>query len=86
MSRSNPGETALANNQNRSENFATVNDIERSPDRQVLLNLVSEDTVLLKSFKGMESENRSFDSQSKVINDIGDIHEFYQERVLTDYK
>ena len=83
---SNSGETAKKISQNRSGNFATVNENERSSEKQILLNLISDDTILVKSYKQDENENNSFSSQSKVINDIGDIHEFYQNRVVNDYK
>jgi len=53
----------------------------------IWLNLVSDDTIMIKSQVGNYSEQLNSPTKtSQVVKDIGDIHEFYQSRVVTDYK
>ncbi|CAI2383870.1 unnamed protein product [Moneuplotes crassus] len=54
---------------------------------KIWLNLVSDDTVMIKNqMQENPSNPESLPIQDKVVHDIGDIHEFYQTRVVKDYK
>jgi len=42
---------------------------------------------MIKSQVGNNSSKASsVDKNAQVVNDIGDIHDFYQNRVITDYR
>jgi len=64
-----------------------ISDQQSKKTTEVHLNLVSDDTVVLHKMKCPKSDRALSNTQkSQVIHDIGDIHEFYQNRVVTDYK
>lgn len=52
----------------------------------MFLNLVSDNTIMIQGQEKPESQKPHSNRQSKVIKDIGDIHEFYQNRIVQDYK
>jgi hypothetical protein len=63
---------------------------------EIVLNLINENTVIIHGHSGenryasklliLYSKRSESSKHAKVVKDIGDIHEFYQHRILTDYK